>query len=217
VPCPQFRLTTRCTARAALLAAFAGGIAAPATASEHSLPTLQPGIPIELNADSSDFDYDSSRLVFRGLELEQGDLQIKADLAETNKLDFADGEWNFSGNVSVRSATASLFCDAATLRFVNHQLASAELTGSPARFEQRVEDTGKTNTGEAGRMLYRLDNGILELQQNARFADGTNEISGDAITYDVVGRHLSAGSGASGPVKILIEPPAQDQKANGVQ
>ncbi len=180
---------------------------APGIASEHALPTLQPDLPITLNADSSDFDYESSRLIFRGLQLEQGELLIKADVAETDKLDFAEGEWTFTGNVSIKAETASLYCEEATLRFLNHQLASAELSGAPARFEQRLEESGKINTGEAMRMTYQLDKGVLELQQSARFADGTNEISGDMITYDVVGRHLSAGSGASGPVKILIEPP----------
>ena len=182
-------------------------------AAEHALPILQPGLPITLNAESSDFDYESSRLIFRGLQLEQGELFIKANIAETDKLNFADGVWNFSGDVFVKTAAASLYCDTAVLRFINHRLASAELTGNPARFEQRLEESEDINTGEAGRMIYQLDKGILELQQNARFADGTNEISGDLITYDVVGRNLSAGSGDSGPVKILIEPPEKQNQA----
>ena len=71
--------------------------------------------------------------------------------------------------------------------FSQHQLTRAELTGSPARFEQSTNGSTSVNTGQAERMLFELDTGILELLKNARFADGTNEIKGDSITYDVQG------------------------------
>jgi lipopolysaccharide transport protein LptA len=188
---------------------------APVRAANHSVEDLleaQQGAPIEINADSSDFDYDSGRLVFRGFRLNQGGLSIKSEMAETDKLDFANGTWTFSGNVEVEFDTASLYCDEAEIRFTGHQLTQAELTGTPASFKQVVAETGEINEGEAGRMLYKLDNGILELRNNARFSDGANEIKGDQITYDVIGRNLSADSGASGPVTILIEAPSQPDK-----
>jgi lipopolysaccharide export system protein LptA len=185
-----------------------------AFSAEHSMEDLlraQQDRPIKINADSSDFNYTSGRLIFRGLKLTQGDLTIRAELAETANLDFADGAWTFTGAVEVEAQNAKLFCDEARIDFRNHQLARAELLGEPARFEQLVVETGKTNEGEAERMLYTLDNGMLELTRNARFSDGTNEIKGDNITYDVVGRNLTAGSGDSGPVTILIEPPVPSE------
>lgn len=186
-----------------------------AVADELDLLALPADVPIKLSADSSDFNYNTRRLVFKGLKIEQGNLAIEADLAETDELDFADGLWTFSGNVTVKTETVSLYCDDASIHFTNHELASAELLGSPARFEQATDESGQANTGEANRMIYQTAAGILELHTNARFADGKNEISGDQITYDVIQRNLSAGSGDSGPVTILIEPPqnltGQDQ------
>ena len=178
------------------------------------LPELQTGMPITIDADSSEFDYQTSKLVFRGLRMDQGNLGIEADLAETEKLDFTDGQWVFTGNVMIEAENAKLRCDKATLTFLNHQLVSAELWGSPARFEQFITESEQTNVGEANKILYKLDNGILELRESARFSDGANEVSGELITYNIADQHLTAGSGNSGPVKILIEPPS-DLKDKG--
>jgi lipopolysaccharide transport protein LptA len=170
---------------------------------------LQTEAPISIDAESSEFDYLTSRLVFRQLRMEQGTLSIQADLAETDKLDFTNGLWVFTGNVRVSTETAVLYCDKARLTFRDHQLVEAELSGSPARFEQQVPESTKINTGEAEQIFYQLATQTLKLQTAARFTDGSNEISGDQIIYDLQARRLTAGSGDSGPVKILIETPNQ--------
>ena len=171
------------------------------------MPELQPDVQITIDADSSEFDYETRRLIFHGLRMDQGSLGIEADLAETDKLDFTDGVWIFSGNVIVESETANLFCQRARLTFKNHQLITAELSGTPARFEQILEAAEEASSGEANSIVYRLAAGTLELTEDARFSDGANEISGELITYDLIARRLRAGSADSGPVKILIEPP----------
>ena len=174
------------------------------------VPTLATDSPITIDADSSEFDYETRKLVFYGLRMDQGTLGIKADLAETDKLDFTDGIWVFTGNVVIEAEDATLLCDSARFRFIAHQLSAAELKGAPARFEQRLEESGEINSGEAQRIVYELETGTLRLLDQARFTDGSNEISGDVITYDIQKQHLTADSGKSGPVKILIEPPAKE-------
>ena len=171
-----------------------------------SAPELQPEMPITIDAESTEFDYDKNSLVFRGLRLDQGNLGIRADLAETAELDFDDGTWKFSGNVIVEADGTRLYCADAELRFVSHQLESAVLTGTPARFEQAVVDTNTVNSGEAKTISYLLSGGTLQLAGNARFSNGVNAISGELITYDLTAQRLTAGAGDSGPVKILIDP-----------
>ena len=90
------------------------------------LPELQTDMPITIDADSSEFDYETSRLVFHGLRMDQGNLGIEADIAETDKLDFTDGRWEFTGNVIIEADNAKLSCDKAIITFVNHQLITAE-------------------------------------------------------------------------------------------
>lgn len=177
-------------------------------------PLLQPDMPITIDAASSEFDYESSRLVFRGLRLDQGGLGIRADLAETDKLDFDEGEWRFSGNVVVEAERTRLECDEARLSFREHQLLSATLTGEPARFSQPATDSDRTNTGAANEIIYNMAEGSLQLVGAARFSDGVNEVSGDLITYDIKRGRLTAGSSDNGPVRILIEPPARDEGAD---
>ncbi len=188
-----------------LLACFAGSI----TVNAQEVPRLQPDAPISIDAESSEFDYSTSRLVFRKLRIDQGDLRIEADLAETDKLDFSDGQWIFTNNVKLTTATAILYGDKAQLTFKNHQLSDAVMSGVPARFEQKVDKTDKVNTGEAGQIFYQRTSQTLKLKQNAQFTDGSNKISGDQIVYDLTARRLTADSGDSGPVKILIETPNQ--------
>ncbi|MEE4185528.1 MAG: lipopolysaccharide transport periplasmic protein LptA [Gammaproteobacteria bacterium] len=181
-------------------------VATAPAAAQVTAPELQPDMPITIDAESTEFDYDSNSLLFRGLRLDQGNLGIRADLAETAKLDFDDGTWNFSGNVTVEADGTRLYCDAAELRFVNHQLQSAVLTGMPARFEQSVAGADNVNSGEAETISYLLADGRLQLDGKARFSDGVNAISGQLITYDLTAQRLTAGSGESGPVTILIDP-----------
>lgn len=170
---------------------------------------LQTDMPITLDADSSEFDYDTSRLLFRGLRMSQGTLSIESDLAETDKLDFEDGLWIFTGNVRIDSGLTVLYCDQAELKFVDHGLRRADLTGNPARFEQPNEETGNITEGQARLIVYDVNTGRVKMTDEARFSDGGNEITGASITYDVVKRHVMADSDSSGPVKILIEPPAK--------
>lgn len=211
---PKFLFAKRrlCWARLSTLVVLA--TVSSTSYAQSRLPELQTDMPITIDADSSEFDYETSRLVFHGLRMDQGNLGIKADVVETDKLDFTNGLWVFTGNVIIEAENAKLFCDEAKLTFIDHRLTTAELRGTPARFEQYVEESEQTNVGEAKIILYNLATGTIELSEEARFADGANEISGNLITYDIAAKHLTAGSGSSGPVKILIESPGQLKEIN---
>jgi lipopolysaccharide export system protein LptA len=179
---------------------------------ESQMTALRKDVPIIIDANSSEFDYASNQLLFHGLRLNQDQLGVQAEFAETDKLDFDDGQWVLTGDVVIETANATLWCDHAVLTFINHQLAIAELNGAPAHFEQTIVETGEMNSGEGNTIVYRLAAGTLRLSENAHFSDGTNQISGDLITYDLQAQHLQVGSGDSGPVKIVIEAPHQQKE-----
>jgi len=173
---------------------------------------LQSDMPINIDADSSDFNYTTNRLSFTGLRVTQGAMSIVADYAETDKLDFNDGLWIFIGNVRVEAELSVLTCENARLTFKNHQLSHAELTGSPAHFEQTDPETGKVNVGESNVMTYDLLAGTVKMEENAVFTDGTNRMSGSSITYDVVSRRIRANAGNDGSVRIMIDPNSSEIK-----
>lgn len=172
-------------------------------------------VPITIDAESSEFDYQSNRLLFRGLRLDQGTLGIRADLAQTDRLDFEAGAWSFNGNVELEVNGAILVCDDAVLEFRDYNLASATLNGSPARFRQTTGVAGGNPAeGEAETIVY-VPGGRLQFRENAFFSDGTNQISGALISYDLDARKISAGSGDSGPVTIVIPAPGPGQDTPG--
>jgi lipopolysaccharide transport protein LptA len=173
---------------------------------------LQSEMPINIDADSSDFNYTTNRLTFTGLRVTQGTMSIAADYAETDKLDFDDGLWIFKGNVRLEAELSVLTCDDARLTFNNHELTYAEMTGEPATFQQTDPEKGKTNEGQGKLMIYDLSAGTVTLSDEAAFTDGTNRMSGSSITYDVVSRRISANSGKSGSVRILIDPTSSEIK-----
>jgi lipopolysaccharide transport protein LptA len=190
------------------------GLTAPVLAQEEFI-SRDPNAPIIINAESSEFDYASNKVVFHGLRLYQGSFGIKANHAETDKLDFEDGVWVFTGDVVFETDSTVLQCDVAELTFKRHVLTMADMTGSPAWFEQSAAENGEENTvnsGEAISIVYKLAEGMLELKNQASFTDGKNKVAGDLITYDLQARHLRAGAGDSGPVKIIIEPPKQNKE-----
>jgi lipopolysaccharide export system protein LptA len=166
----------------------------------------QSALPIDLDAASSEFDRRNNRLVFREMHITQGTLSIRADVAEATRLDFENSRWKFRGNVTIDNPGTSVACDEAELVFLGHELRSASMEGTPARFEQR-RPGGKRTEGRAGTIEYDIAGGKVSLARNAWLSDGANEVTGDRLTYDLRREYVTADSGAGGPVRMKINPP----------
>ncbi len=171
----------------------------------------QTDLPIDLDAASSEFDRRNNRLVFRRLQITQGKLRITADLAEATRLDFENSRWVFRGNVVIDNQGARVFCDAADIQFLGHQLRNAQLTGAPARFEQQRPGSRLTQ-GHAGAIEYDVPAATIRLSNNAWLSDGDNEVSGERISYDLAREYVIADSDADGQVRMRINPPARDKQ-----
>src|SRR4030095_7417181 len=59
-------------------------------------------LPINLEAASSDFDYRNNTLLFRRVRITQGALQVEAEEARANGLNFENSQWNLSGSVRIQ-------------------------------------------------------------------------------------------------------------------
>ncbi|GMU76667.1 MAG: hypothetical protein AMXMBFR45_21580 [Gammaproteobacteria bacterium] len=171
----------------------------------------QRNLPIDLDAQSSEFDRRSNRLVFRSMRITQGTLSIRADVAEATRLDFENSRWQFRGNVEIINQGAKVWCDAAELTFLGHELRSALLHGAPARFEQQGPN-GQHTEGRAGTMDYDVAGGMMRMSANAWISDGANEIAGERISYDLRRQYVTAEAGSGGPVRMKINPSQRGQK-----
>ena len=172
---------------------------------------LDRSLPINLDADSSEFDRRSERLRFKGLYIKQGVLAIRADEAEADRLDFEDTVWTFSGNVLIENSTTRVWSDDAQVTFLNHQVNTATLQGSPARFEQVREEDERITQGRSDVMDYTLATGIISMTGDAWVSDGANEVTGPRIAYDVTRDMIKAAGDDDGQVRMRIIPP-EDRK-----
>ena len=194
---------------AALLAAAA---ATSAPVREAAPLQLDGGQPIQLDADSTDFDYKNSTLVFHNVHIAQGALSINAAEGIATGLDFGDSRWLFRGNVRITLPDGSLTSDEARIAFAGNVIARAEISGTPARFDQK-RDKGIAR-GRALHIEYLPAAGTIRLTEDAWLSDGDNEISGQTFVYSVRDQSWRANPGEQGSqkVRITINPKKPDAK-----
>jgi len=145
------------------------------------MPQARDRLPITVEAESSDFDYKNSVLVFNDVSIVQGPTRITAQKAQASGLDFEDSRWEFSGAVRMTLTDGALASDTARVRFAKGEIQSATVTGQPATFEQRGQ--AELAQGHANRIDYDLGRGTVELAGAAWLSDGHNEITGATLVY----------------------------------
>lgn len=166
-------------------------------------------LPITLQADSTNYDGKSSMMMFQGLRLTQGSINIEADEGRASKLDFEDAVWHFTGNVIIDVDAGHIESESAELRFTDTQLRLAIIVGSPATFELKRPGSNETTYAQAGRLKYDLTTGVVEFSDNAVITEGGNQISSSFLMYNIVEQRINAQSSDDGvPVQITVIPEA---------
>jgi lipopolysaccharide export system protein LptA len=188
--------------RAALLLGSALLAGAPAWAATHDTQA-----PINLEAASTDFDYRNNTLLFRRVKISQGTLQVEAQEASATGLEFENSQWSFKGQVRITVPDGKLASDLATVAFRDNQISRAVIQGSPATFEQRLED-GRLAQGRAKSIEYDVRAGTVRLLGDAWLSDSRNEIRGATLVYDITNERVAANPDETDPggVRITINP-----------
>jgi lipopolysaccharide export system protein LptA len=168
------------------------------------LQTSDLRLPITLAADSTDYDGKSSMMMFQGLRLSQGTINIEADEGRASKIDFEDSVWHFSGNVVIDVDAGHIESDSAELHFADTQLRLAIIEGSPATFELKRPESDEITYAQAGRLKYDLDAGTVEFSDEAVITEGGNQISSSFLMYNIVEQRINAQSSGSGDEKVKI-------------
>lgn len=197
------------TDRLRILATATLMIALTATAAEDD------PLPISLDAESSLFDRQTNRVEFRRLTISQGDMSISADEAVATGLDFEEGEWRFTGNVTFTVESARIEADSALMTFVGNELQSAELVGDPATLEDLGDPDADPVHGGAARLVYDNAAQVMRMLDGAWFASGQNEFRGCDLIYDLDKEQLTSGSSDCGePVVITIVPRNEEDEGS---
>lgn len=184
-----------------------------ATLASGAVAAQQSTLPISVDAASSDVDYRRNTVVFRDVVISQGPTRVAAERAEATGLDFEDSTWSFTGNVRITMEGGSLSSSSATVDFRDNEISRATIKGSPAQFEQQLEQSQTTARGRANTIEYDLGANSVRLAQNAWLSDGRNEISGEELVYNLAEERVQAQAkpGQNDRVRITIRP--QDKTA----
>ena len=181
--------------------------AAPAPSAVGALPTRQ--LPVTVDAASSEVDYRSNTVVFSQVVISQGAMRVQADHAHASGLNFANSRWTFEGHVRIDAEPrGSLRADQAVVEFRDNRILRATANGKPAQFEQPRADSEQMARGHANEIVYDVNEGTVRLSEDAWLSDGTNEISGPLLVYNIRAQRVQAAtqSGTDQRVHIVIQP-----------
>ena len=159
------------------------------------------GLPVSLDAASSEIDARTNALVFRNVVISQGNMRVQAEHAHATGLNFANSRWDFDGNVRIDAEQhGNLRSDQAVVEFKDNHIARATITGKPAEFEQKRANSDAVARGHADEILYDLNDGTVKLTDDAWLSDGQNEISGPLLVYNIREQHIQAVAAPNAPV-----------------
>ena len=208
-------------------AAWLLACALPALASQNVAAALPDfgGLPVALDAASTEVDVKTNTLVFKSVVISQGTMRVQADHARATGLNFANSRWNFEGNVRIDGEQqGNLRSDQAVVEFRDNHIARATITGKPAEFEQKRANSDAVARGHADEILYDVGDGTVRLAGDAWLCDGQNQISNPLLVYNIRDQRIQAatppgatGNGADQRVHISIAPHAVKPESSGCE
>ena len=142
---------------------------------------------------------------FEDVSLKKNDLNINSDAASIKDLNNERTVFTFLGNVEIISEIVVIKCDKALLEFKDNELKNAKFVGKFSSFQQFNEENELIASGTAEVFQYDHNTNILTMENNAWVNNGSNEVSGNLITYNLVKRSIIADSENGSPVKLIID------------
>lgn len=125
----------------------------------------------------------------------------------------ATGVTTYTGNVLIEQGTMKLQASSIVAQLnKNKQISTITATGAPAKFQQQVDSAKGVARGEAQKIIYNADTGIINLIGNAYLYQDGASIRSSTLKYsmnkgDVEASGSSNSTGSSkGRVQIIIPP-----------
>ncbi|MGB8695826.1 MULTISPECIES: lipopolysaccharide transport periplasmic protein LptA [Acinetobacter] len=137
-------------------------------------------------------------------------ISLVADRATYNE---KTGVTTYSGNVIIEQGTMKLQANSIIANLNSQkEISTITATGGPARFQQKVDVNKGLAKGQAQKILYNAQTGIITLSGNALLEQGGASIRGNTLKYsmnkgdiEATGTPNNTGS-SSGRVQIVIPP-----------
>lgn len=133
----------------------------------------------------------------------QQPMDVKADATDGT---LGDGLATLKGNIEIRQGSLFIRAELANVEKVEGRVTHVELTGTPVRLEQEIEEQGQV-TAQAGRIEYEVATGIVTLTGAADVVHPQYHISGEKLIYDMNVQHFQgAGGEGDGRIQIRLDP-----------
>ena len=137
-------------------------------------------------------------------------LSLVADRATYND---KTGITTYTGNVVIEQGTMKLQADSIVANLnAKREISTITATGRPARFQQQVDVNKGLAKGQAQKIIYNAETGIITLSGSALLQQNGASIRGNTLKYsmnkgdvEATGTPNSSGS-SSGRVQIVIPP-----------
>ena len=141
--------------------------------------------PINIRADSVEYDQNGNRIIYRGsVQVDQGTLRVTA---ETMTIDLQDGK--------------------KVLRIV------AEDT--PAHYQQQIEVDEEPVRAQALTIIYHTQDERVDLKGDGNLGQEGSTLTGDLIVYDIVAGRVDASATREAPVTMVLQPSAMEKSESG--
>ena len=139
-------------------------------------------------------------------------ISLVADRATYNE---KTGVTTYTGNVIIEQGTMKLQADSIIANLnTKREISTITATGRPARFQQRTDTSKGLAKGQAQKIVYNAETGIITMMGSALLEQDNASIRGNTLKYsmnrgDVEATGTPNGSGSSsGRVQIVIPPSA---------
>ena len=150
----------------------------------------------------------SSSTVFALPSDRQQPISLVADRATFNE---KTGVTTYSGNVIIEQGTMRLQAGSIVANLnAKKEISTITATGSPANFQQQVSANKGLTKGQAQKIVYNAETGILTMTGNAQLEQDGSSIRGETLKYsmnkgDIEAAGIPNSSGSSnGRVQIVI-------------
>ena len=147
----------------------------------------------KLDAASLELDGPNNVLILTEVRITtQSGYSIKAGKARTTDANnFNNSRWDFTDKVVIATPDGSSTADAASVSFVDNQIRTLHITGTPATFEQHNGDK-LVAQGHADNIDYDLAQHTVRLINHAWVSYGQNECRAVALVYNITLQRVSA-------------------------
>lgn len=133
-------------------------------------------------------------------------ISLVADKATFND---KTGVTTYTGNVVIQQGTMKVQADSIVAQLnAQRQIQTITANGRPSRFQQQISAKKGLARGEAQRLIYNAETGIITLTGNAYLNQDGASIRGNSLKYSMNKGDIEAQGSGSNRVQLVIPPSA---------